>query len=303
MISAANHISVCICTYKRPDQLRRLLLKLQEQKTEGLFNYSIVIVDNDRDESGRQAVELFARQLKIPMGYFVEPEQNIALARNKAVENAKGDLVAFIDDDEFPNEDWLLNLYKAFHAFRADGILGPVKPFFETEPPIWIIRGKLCERASFPTGTILRNPKYTRTGNALLSRKLFDDKSCCFDPVFGKTGGEDVDFFRRMIQKDNIFVWCDEASVYEIVTPPRFKRSFYIKKALLRGVANSVKVPFFSFDVLKSMVAIIIYTLFLPFLLLTRHDLFMKYLIKDCDHFGKLLALCGLRIVKERGFQ
>lgn len=275
---------------------------MEGQETEGLFDYSIVVVDNDSAESARQIAESCARQSKIPISYYVEAEQNIALARNKAVENAKGDFVAFIDDDEFPNEDWLLNLYRTFYEYGADGILGPVKPHFEEEPPRWVIRGKLWERESFQTGTIVRNPKYTRTGNVLLSRKLFDGKDSLFDPLFGKTGGEDVDFFRRMIQKGNVFVWCNEASVKEYISPQRFKRSFFLKRAFLRGVANSQKIQFFSFDVFKSAVAFVLYTLALPALLLSRHDLFMKYLIKDCDHLGKLLALCGLKVVKERGY-
>jgi glycosyltransferase involved in cell wall biosynthesis len=86
---------------------------LEGQKTESLFDYSNVIADNDRSESARQTVESCTRQLKISISYYVEPEQNIAYARNKAVENAKGDFIGFIDDDEFPIEQWLLNHYKA----------------------------------------------------------------------------------------------------------------------------------------------------------------------------------------------
>jgi succinoglycan biosynthesis protein ExoM len=300
MILARKNICVCICTYKRPDLLKRLLYKLQGQKTEDLYNYSIVVVDNDSEESGRHITELWSQQSKISIRYFVEPEQNIALARNKAVENAIGDFIAFIDDDEFPKEDWLLNLYKAINAYRAEGVLGPVIPYFDKEPPRWIIRGKLCERKSFPTGTILKNPKDTRTGNVLLSKNIFDEKSSHFDPAFGRTGGEDVNFFKKQIQKGKTFIWCNEASVYEIVPPVRFKRSFFVKRALLRGIVNSEEVHFLSYNVSKSVIAIIIYTLSLPVLLLTRHDQFMKYLIKDCDHLGKLLALFGLRIIKER---
>lgn len=296
-----SHICVCVCTYKRPQLLERLLNKLQGQRTGGVFTYSVLIVDNDHEQSAKSIVIAWKKKGLVPIDYYIEPEKNIAHARNKAVQNARGDFTAFIDDDEFPNEDWLLNLYKTCHEFHADGILGPVNPYFETEPPQWIIKGKLCERESFQTGTRIRNPKYTRTGNVLLNRDIFVDKENLFDPRFGKTGGEDVDFFKRMIQKGNVLVWCNEACVNEIVPPERFKRSYFLKKALLRGVANSKKVSFFSFDAFKSVVAFILYTPALPVLLL-RHDLFMKYLIKDCDHIGKLLALCGLKIIKERTF-
>jgi len=110
--SCNRHICVCICTYKRPNLLKRLLKALDLQRTDGLFSYSIVVVDNDECKSAQPVVVSFQQETKLEVKYFVEPEQNIALARNKAVENARGDFIAFIDDDEFPDAAWLLELYK-----------------------------------------------------------------------------------------------------------------------------------------------------------------------------------------------
>jgi succinoglycan biosynthesis protein ExoM len=96
------HISVCICTYKRPELLTRTLDAVLAQRTDDLFTYSVVVVDNDRAESGRAVVEAKTSHFCIPIRYCVEPRQNIARARNKAVESASGEYLAFIDDDEFP---------------------------------------------------------------------------------------------------------------------------------------------------------------------------------------------------------
>ncbi len=295
MLMKGKHIDVCICTYKRPQMLARLLSALEDQETEGLFDYSIVIVDNDAAESARQNVESWSRQSKKSIRYSVEPEQNIALARNRAVENASGDFIAFIDDDEFPTQTWLRNLFKAYYEFKADGILGPVLPYFETEPPEWIIRGKFFQRPSHPTGSIL-DWNNTRTGNVLLRRDIFNCKSNLFTPEFG-SGGEDRDFFRRMISRGMHFVWCNEAQIFEAVPPERYRRSFMLRRALLRG-----KTPYnHNFNAyIKSFIAIPTYTLLLPFLLLREHHIFMKYLVKYCDHIGRILALLRLGVIKEK---
>ena len=95
------HVSVCICTFRRPALLGNLLHKLVGQETQGLFTYSVVIADNDRAQSAKEIVAECAT-LDLSVKYCHEPEQNIALARNRALENATGDFVAFIDDDEFP---------------------------------------------------------------------------------------------------------------------------------------------------------------------------------------------------------
>src|SRR5215471_12037699 len=105
-----THITVCICTYKRPRFLRRLLDELRIQDTEDQFSYSIVVADNDHLESAKPVVLEFLKGSSIPIKYCVEPRQNIALARNRAIENASGEYVVFIDDDEFPIRTWLLTL-------------------------------------------------------------------------------------------------------------------------------------------------------------------------------------------------
>lgn len=302
MNATGDHISVCICTFKRPKLLTRLLRQLQNQITDHIFTYSVVVVDNDHSESAKKIVTSFKDRSLVSIDYYNEPEQNIALARNKATENAKGNLVAFIDDDEIPVNNWLYNLYKIYNKYKADGVLGPVKPHFEIEPPQWILKGKILERNSFETGTILRSHRHMRTGNVLLSRRIFEDKGSLFDPRYGRTGGEDSDFFKRMIERGCTFVWCNEAYVYEMVPPERFRRTYFLNRALLRGAVSSKRDAFNIQSMLKSVVAITLYTSSLPFFLIICRHLFMKYLIKDCNHIGRLLALCGIEIVREKNF-
>src|SRR5260370_12144517 len=97
-----KHISICICTYKRPAFLKRLLDELRAQETGDSFTYSIVVSDNDHLRSAEATVSDFAANSTIAVKYCVEPQQSIALARNKAVQNATGNYIAFIYDDAFP---------------------------------------------------------------------------------------------------------------------------------------------------------------------------------------------------------
>ncbi len=293
-----HHICVCICTYKRPELLKRLLSRLERQETEGLFDYSIVIADNDWSESGRGIVESYAGKSKISIGYFVEPEQNIARARNRCVGNAKGDFFAFIDDDEFPCEQWLLNLYKTLICFESDGVLGPVYPWFEEEPPRWVLKGSFFDRPNHRTGHILEWEN-TRTGNVLLRKDLFEENQNWFNPVYG-SGGEDRDFFRRKIEEGHVFVWCKEAPVFETVPSKRWELIDFLKRAMTRGKMATHTPRTTRVDILKSAIISFVYTGCMPlFIILGRH-VFVRYLIKDCDHIGKLLTLCGIDVIKER---
>ena len=79
----APHISVCVCTFRRPELLRRALETLLQQRTEGRFTFSIVVSDNDAKQSSRQVAAAFAGERAIEVVYTSEPRQNIALARTR----------------------------------------------------------------------------------------------------------------------------------------------------------------------------------------------------------------------------
>lgn len=291
-------ISVCVCTYRRPELLKRALEGIAAQETGGIFTHSIVVADNDAHESARKVVEDFRSVAPIQVEYCVEPERNIALTRNRALTLAQGQYIAFIDDDEFPQKDWLLNLLNTCIERKVAGVLGPVRPYFEQEPPRWIKQGRFFERPEPQTGFVL-NWEQCRTGNVLFKRSIINGMANPFDRQFG-TGGEDKDFFMRMTQAGHVFVWCNEAPAFEVVPPSRWKSSYLLGRALLRG-KNILKHPTGRLrGIATSVAAAPLYALALPFTMLGGQACFMKYAVKFCDHAGRLLALVGLNFISER---
>jgi succinoglycan biosynthesis protein ExoM len=278
--------------------LRELLDRLNHQRTAGLFTYCVVVADNDPGQSARPVVTALSPASPLRVTYCSEPRQNIALARNKALEHAEGDFIAFIDDDEYPEDDWLLNLFKTCEAYQVDGVLGPVKPYFEADPPQWVTKGKFFDRPNFDTGYRM-NWDQARTGNVLFKRDILDSVDVPFRSQFD-TAGEDIDFFRRMMQNGRTFIWCREAVVHEVVPASRCNRRYLLRRALLRG-SNFPKHPTHRLrNATRSLIAVPCYTLALPVLALFGQHVFLKYLIKLLDHSSRLLAYAGLSSVTRR---
>ena len=264
----------------------------------GQFYFSIVVVDNDLGRSAESVVTEFVATSRIAVTYSCEPRQNIALARNKALSHAMGDFVAFIDDDEFPEDGWLAAMFETCEAYQAAGVLGPVRPYFDEPPPRWIIDGHFWERPEHRTGRVMTWDE-CRTGNLLFRRRILDGMQEPFNPIFG-SGGEDKDFFLRMMRVGHVFRWCNEGSVYEIVPKERWRRSYMLKRAMLRG-RNILKLPIGRGGlVARSVLAAPVYLMLLPFALIRGQHIFMKYCIKFCDHVGRILALLRLNPVHER---
>jgi len=291
----ADQIAVCVCTYKRPQMLQRLLDDLSVQETGGAFEFSIEVVDNDPSQSAEPVVSAFATRSSVPVTYAVEPRQGICRVRNRAIEYATGNFIAFIDDDEFPDRHWLLELFRACSVDGVDGVLGPVLRHFDETPPQWVIKGNFERRPRRATGLVL-DWKEGRTGNVLLKRGSLEPGEPPFDTNFHRGG--DVDFFRRMMAKGRVFIWCDEAIVYESVPPSRWTRSFMLKRALLRGTIASKRGPIRLMGIAQSVVAVPAYAVGLPFALVLGQHRFMGLLIRLCNHLGKLLALIGIKAVK-----
>jgi succinoglycan biosynthesis protein ExoM len=276
--------------------LKRLLFELNRQETGGFFTYSIVVADNDEAKSAEATVAEFRMASAIPVKYVVEPKRSIALARNKVVTSAEGEFAAFIDDDEFPSPVWLLTLFKTCNEYKVDGVLGPVKRYFDEVPPAWMLKSHFYDRRVNPTGMLV-DWREARTGNVLLKRRIVAGEASPFRPEF--RAGEDQDFFRRKIEEGRVFVWSAEAEVFEVVTPARWKRMYLVRKALLRGATAGLRPDCGAASIAKSVIAVLLYTPALPFALLLGQHRFMTLLVKLCDHFGKLLILVGINPIHE----
>jgi len=301
-----DHISVCICTYHRNAMLERLLRTVALQETGGLFNYSVVVMDNDAAGPARDTVMRLQELLKLDINYGIEPVRTIPAARNHALRLSRGNYIGIIDDDELAPSHWLVTMYRAIQTFDVDGALGPVHPFFEKQPPAWLVKSRFCERPVHRTGTLL-DWEQTRTGNVLLKKSVFDEHGLCFD-LNCKTSGSDKEFFREAMNMGYRFIAVDEAPVYEIVPPERQTKNYYLKRALVQASnerkfrasqlhgLSKVTAP------MKALTALLVYALVLPFSVFIGSHAVMLYAEKVAYHLSWLLAMLGIDLAKNRNF-
>ncbi len=234
-------VSVCVCTYRRPEMLSALLTALGNQSLgSDIRAVQVVVVDNDPVHSAQPVLAAW----QPPQGFTLEfkhlPVPNIAVARNLTVQTATGELIAFIDDDETPCTDWLQQLWTTMQSFHADAVFGPVLPVYPVDMAPWLEKGRFFERNRLKTGTGI-DERNARTSNVLVRARCLNELDGPFDATFGRTGGEDSMLFRDLLTRHCFFVWCDEAPVYEVVTPDRanavwlLRRSFRIGQTWIRA--------------------------------------------------------------------
>jgi succinoglycan biosynthesis protein ExoM len=226
-------VDIGIATFKRPELLCATLCSLvaQETTSPGLV-FRIVVVDNDSEETGREVVESVLGHAAIPFVYAVEPEQNIALARNRILDLAGGECIALIDDDEIADRLWLQHLLDCARRQRADVVFGPVIPAYPEGTPDWVIAGRFFDPPRHATGTEVL---MSGAGNVLLARSTVRHLRVRFDPGFGRTGGEDTELFSRLHRAGAKLVWCDEAVVHEPVALERANLGYLVTRSFRYG--------------------------------------------------------------------
>lgn len=266
-----------------------------------LFDYTVIVVDNDAARSAESLVSKEQETFPVELRYYVEPEKNISAARNLGVRHAKSDLIALIDDDEFPDKYWLATLFKAMREYHADGIFGRIKAIYEDEVPGWVRSSGAVSDVNRVTGAPV---PWTEafTGNVLLKKRIFFDEGGMFSRAFGLTGGGDVEFFKKKSEMGYRFIGCDEALVFALIVPQRCTRTYMVKRAFLEGAvymkifSGREKVRRF----LRSCIALVVYPWAIPVLLVLGKNRPMKYVIKLCHHISMVLACFGLVLIKDR---
>ncbi len=234
MRSEADRLtSICICTFKRPAGLALCLESVARLRVPVGVTVEVIVVDNDSAASARNQVLGLAQVYPFSLRYSCEPRSGVGHARNRCVTEARGEWVAFVDDDEYVSAEWLHTLLTTARRGHIDGVFGPVVAEFELEPPAWLLASGAHRRPRFMTGTPMRWGD-CRTGNVLFRRSLFV-KNGGFDSRYAASGGEDCDFFWRCMTRGAKLVWCDEAVVRERVPAERMSRSWVLQRALNGG--------------------------------------------------------------------
>jgi len=231
-------VDVCVLTYRRPQSLLRLLGALQELRFPGEPpELRLVVVDNDPEESAREVCEGAGSWLSVPLVYVVEKRRGIPQARNAALFTSLGssDFLAFLDDDEVPEPDWLAELLRVQRARNADAVAGPVLPRFDPGAECWLTRADLFERPRYATGERI---DHAFTNNVLLRTAALEQMDAFFDERLALTGGSDREFFERFAASGRRIVWADAAIAHESVPVTRVSVHWLLARAFRVGCST-----------------------------------------------------------------
>ena len=227
-------VSIVIPTFRRPNELRRSLHSCIVQKS--AWPMEIVVVDNDRAPSARGLVVRMSNSAPVAVRYVHEPAPGIAAARNTGADAAKGNWVAFVDDDNILAGDWLVQMIRALEEGHFDAVFGAIDAVFESKKPRhWkALHVSLSRQLAIPEGQIPRS-SIPRLGAGCSIFRRADLCRLRFDDQFGLSGGEDSDLIQKLCNTGAKMGWAPTAHATEIIPESRCELKFLLKRRFGAG--------------------------------------------------------------------
>jgi len=179
MMSNEPEVSIVIPTYNRSALLRSTVDSVLNQDTQTTFE--VILIDNNSSDDTKDVVASLIETYPGKVRYVVERKQGNAHARNRGIEEARGAIVAFVDDDVTVDKNWLTSLKTILDA-RSDlsFVGGKVLPQWNGPPPSWLTPDHWAPLALLDYGNdefaISGNsPRGLLTANIAFRRNVFEE--------------------------------------------------------------------------------------------------------------------------------
>lgn len=242
-----KRLSLIIATYNRSEQLLVTLRSVAAQSAEPKMWECIVVDNNSQDDTCQRVEEFAAAHPQIELRYLFEPKQGLSHARNAGVVAAKGEILAFIDDDERIVEEFIEAYIDLFDGCnRAMSAGGKIIAEYPSGRPSWMSR--YVERPianpmdfgpsvrHFPKGRIPGG------GNMAFRREVFD-RIGLFDTELGRTGvkligGEESDLFERATRCGMACYYQPRAIMYHIIPESKLTDDYFDRLSYNTGVSQ-----------------------------------------------------------------
>ncbi|MBN1344651.1 MAG: glycosyltransferase family 2 protein [Phycisphaerae bacterium] len=233
-------LSVVICTYNRAESLNRALASIHAARIPEGCSWEVLVIDNRSTDHTPRVAGAWSDRL--PLRYLYESEPGLSAARNRALVETRGRLLAFTDDDVEVDGAWLAALLAARRCWpTASYLAGQILPAYDYPRPSWLT--EQCERML--AGVVVRfslprksgpltpgEPRPMGANLAFDARRLRDVGG--FRTDLGRNGtsligGEEVAVLAELERQGSHGVYVPEAIVNHYTPADRLRRAFLVR--------------------------------------------------------------------------
>lgn len=240
-------ISVIVCTYNRQEYLPDCLKHLANQSADNR-DFEVLIIDNNStDNTANIASDFIKSHPEMNVHYFCEMNQGHTFARNRGLKEAKGDILSFIDDDAFVDQDFIKEIQSYFKEHtEVSAIGGKILPVYEGKSPKWMSKYLLTLVSALDMGNSpkkFKGSKFPIGANMAFRSEVFE-KYGHFNTDLGRRGsglegGDEKEVFLRLKKEKEEIHYVPKVKVDHVIPEKRLTMEYI--KGLGIGVGSSEK--------------------------------------------------------------
>ncbi len=234
----ALDITVIITTYNRSELLAEALDSLEQMYIPDDLSYEIIVIDNNSEDNTKEIAGKFVDRGKRNFRYVFEGNQGLSYARNRGIQEAKGKIVAFTDDDQLVDPMWISSLWKTFQEYDTDCVGGKILYSIPESAPRWL--KKFLSDEPRGVGQLDMGPKafivetkydIPKGGNMAFKKSVIQSHGC-FDVHLGRKGkallgGEETKLLRDMLGSGCSVVYQPKAVVHHLLESQKLSKSYW----------------------------------------------------------------------------
>jgi len=248
----AKAVTIAIPTHNRAHTLRETLASLMLLALPDDAAIECVVIDNaSTDDTPRVVEEMANSAPPFPIRRVLEPRQGSSFARNRAVEESRGDFIFFLDDDATADREWLRAMLSALEHRGLDAACGMVLPRWSVPPPPWLgprlwVKLAVHDRAAIESASAGENEVLQNYFSANVGfRRLAFERFGRFREDLGVVGknpmsGEDTELFARIISRGGKMGFVADAMVHHLIGPERMTAEYLRRKSFAFGFGSAI---------------------------------------------------------------
>jgi glycosyltransferase involved in cell wall biosynthesis len=234
-------VSIAICTYNNVRKLEAVLESLRGLICSPALRYEVLVVDNNSSDETKGVVERCQGTWGQRLRYVFEGAQGLSHARNRALKEAAGDIVSYIDDDVRVDPGWLSAVATAFEEYSAAVVGGKSYLIYPSRRPAWLPDEyeSLLSKLDYGDQVIVGLDR-DLFGLNFSVRKELAVQLGGFDTSLGRCrralgSGEESDLLRRIRETGGLAVYEPRAVVGHVVSPERMTVRWFAKRLFAAG--------------------------------------------------------------------
>ena len=290
-------VTVAICTHNRAKDTGEAIESVLAQNMD-IEDIEILVIDNLSSDHTAEVVDDLCHQHGSRIRYILELKLGLSVARNRAIKEARGEYILFLDDDALASSQWAQQIVDVFESDPTIGCVGGrIDPIWESQEPDWVPKEYRSVFTILDYSNVVKEmpaPSIPYGANVAFRTSIFHHMKP-FREDLGRVGNnllssEESELIARLRENYKVY-YTPFASVQHKIAKERTTKKWFLKRMFWQGVSDAVKRQDTSLLVIVKHTIRMLLAILSSLLSIFHFKTCIRQIMKICYRNGSLMGI------------